>query len=195
MRIVVLHGSSRRGGNSDALVDRFLQGVGDPETHEVTHFYAIEMKIAHCRGCDGCGAPGASGCVIRDDMQRVYPAFTAADVVVIAAPMFWGYMTSQLKTLFDRLEAVASPRHFGGKDVVLFVTYRHYYGSMVEWLGRIARAFGFTMHSLACQTYDPVADRDIAIAELPEHLEAAHRLGQEVAVGRRIRGTRAPHAG
>jgi len=189
MRIVVLHGSARRGGNSDTLVDRFLDGAGGAGTHEVTHFHAIEMSIAHCRGCGGCSA---GTCVIQDDMQTVYPAFSHADVVVLAAPMFWGYMTSQLKTLFDRLEAVASPRHFGGKDFVLFITYRHFFGSMVEWLGRITRAYGSTMYSLTCQTYDPVTDRDVPIAEFPDQLAAAYRLGQNVAAGRRARGTHAP---
>jgi multimeric flavodoxin WrbA len=106
--------------------------------------------------------------------------------------MFWGYMTSQLKTLFDRLEAIVSPKHFGNKDFVLFVTYRHYYGSMVEWLGRITRGYGSTMRVLTCQTYDPATDRDVAIAELPDYLPSAYRLGQEVAAQRRIRGTRAP---
>ncbi len=189
MRIVVLHGSARRGGNSDTLVDRFLDGAGGETEHEISHFRPIEMNIAHCRGCNACSS---GPCVIRDDMDAVYAAFSRADAVVLAAPMFWGYMTSQLKTLFDRLEALASPRHFGGKDFVLFVTYRHYFGSMVEWLGRITRGYGSTLRVLTCQTYDPATDRDVAIAELPDHLTSAYRLGQEVAAQRRIRGTRAP---
>jgi len=37
-----------------------------------------------------------------------------------------------------------------------------------------------------------VDKRRVAIAELPDHLTSAYRLGQEVAAQRRIRGTRAP---
>jgi len=182
MKVVVLHGTARRGGDSDTLVDRFLAGMGGPEEHEIRHFHAIDMNIAHCRSCGACGFEEGTGvCVIRDDMQDVYPAFSEADVVILAAPMFWGYMTSQLKTLLDRLEAIASPKHFGGKDFVLFVTYRHYYGSMVEWLGRITNAFGSRMHAMTCQTYDPGTDRDVPIANFPDRLREAFELGRKVA--------------
>ncbi len=182
MRVLVFHGSQRRGGNSDTLVDRFLAGMSESGGHEVRHFYAIEMDVAHCCGCGTCSTPaGAGKCVLRDDMQEVYPAFAQADVVVLAAPMFWGYMTSQLKTVFDRLEAIAAPRYFGNKDFVLFVTYRHYFGSMVEWLARIAKGFGSRMHAMTCQTYDEATDRDVPIAELPDKLQEALALGRQVA--------------
>ena len=181
MNVVVLHGSARKGGDSDTLADRFLAGLRETGDWEVEHFHAIDMHVAHCRGCGACSS---GRCVVDDDMQRVYPAFSRADVVVLAAPMFWGYMTSQLKTVFDRLEAIASPRHFGGKDFVLLITYRHYYGSMVEWLGRITRAFGSRMDALTCQTYDDETDRDVPIAEFPETLDQAFELGRQVAARR-----------
>ena len=95
--------------------------------------------------------------------------------------MFWGYMTSQLKTLFDRLEAVVSPPYFGGKDFVLLIGYRHNYGSMIEWLDRITNAFASRCHALAVQTYDPVAGRDIPVAEMPDRLDEAYQLGKSVA--------------
>jgi multimeric flavodoxin WrbA len=184
MNVVVLHGSARRGGDSDTLADRFLAGMGGPQAHEILHFCAIDMRIAHCRSCGACGVEDGGGtCVLRDDMQEVYPAFSEAHVVILAAPMFWGYMTSQLKTLFDRLEAIASPKHFGGKDFVLFVTYRHYYGSTVEWLQRITSAFGSRLHSMTCQTYDPETDRDVPIANFPGKLREAFELGRRVASG------------
>ncbi len=182
MKVVVLHGSSRRGGNSDTLADRFLAGLGASEPHVIRHFYPIDMTIAHCRGCGACATlTSPEICVLHDDMQAVYPSFSQADVIVLAAPMFWGYMTSQLKTLFDRLEAIAAPHHFGRKDFVLLVTYRHYFGSMVEWLDRITRAFGSRMHAMTCQTYDPESERDIPISELPAQLDEAFDLGRRVA--------------
>ena len=136
MKVVVLHGSARVGGDTDTLAEQFLLGLDQTGPHEITHFRPIEMHIEHCRACMSCA--DGSGCIIDDAMQDVYPAFCDADLVVMATPMFWGYMTSQLKTLFDRLEAVVSERCFGGKDFVLLIGYRQYFGSMVAWLDRIA---------------------------------------------------------
>jgi NAD(P)H-dependent FMN reductase len=181
MKIIVLHGSARRGGDTDILAEHFVRGLGGEEAHQVAHFRPIDMEIAHCRGetCMGCSA--GKGCVIEDDMQEVYPVFRDAEVVVMATPMFWGYMTSQMKTLFDRLEAVCSPTYFGGKDFVLLIGYRHYYGSMVEWLERITKGFGSRAHALVCRTFDPEAGRDVPITETPDRLREAVSLGEMVA--------------
>ena len=137
MNVLVLHGSAHRGGNTDTLADGLLQGMGGASAHRVTHVVPIDMRIEHCRACEACA--GGGGCVIQDDMQTVYLALRDAEVVVIATPMFWGYMTSQLKTLFDRHEALVSPAYFGKKDFVLLIGYRHYYGSMIEWWERITK--------------------------------------------------------
>ncbi|MFC2082048.1 flavodoxin family protein [Candidatus Bipolaricaulota bacterium] len=179
MNVVVLHGSARRGGDTDTLAEHFVQGLEESGPHDVTHFVPIDMEIAHCRACMECAK--GNGCLLDDDMQSVYPAFHDADVVVLASPMFWGYMTSQLKTLFDRLEAVVSADFFGDKDFVLLIGYRHYYGSMIEWLDRIATGFGSRSHAIACQTYDPQTGRDVPIRELPGKLNEAQELGRRIA--------------
>jgi len=179
MNIVAFHGSARRGGDTDTLAESLLQGLTETGSHEITRFIPSEMKIAHCRACMQCAR--GSGCVIDDDMDDVYPALRNADVVILATPMFWGYMTSQLKTLFDRLEAVVCDDYFGNKDFVLLIGYRQYYGSMIEWVDRIARLAGSRSHALAVQTFDPETSRDIPIREQPERLEEAKALGREVA--------------
>ena len=182
MKVVVLHGSARVGGNTDTLAERFLQGLSEGGNQEVAHFRPIEMHIEHCRACMSCA--GGGGCVIDDDMREVYPVFCDADVVVMATPMFWGYMTSQLKTLFDRLESVVSDRCFGDKDFVLLIGYRQYFGSMVEWLDRIAGLSGSRSHAITVQTFDPETGRDVPVIELTNRLAEAEELGRELAAGR-----------
>lgn len=181
MKVLVLHGSARRGRDTDTLAEAFVEGMSESGEHDVTHFIPIDMNIAHCRACGGCISD--QRCVIDDDMQAVYPALLEADVVVLATPMFWGYMTSQLKTLFDRLEAVVSEKYLGNKDFVLLIGYRGYYGSMVEWLKRITGFVNSRSHALTYQTFNPETGVDIPIQETPERLEEVRQLGREIAAG------------
>ncbi len=180
MNVIVLHGSAHRNGDTDTLAEHFLRGMNEAGSHNVTHFVPIDMDIEHCRACMECTK--GKGCVIQDDMQAVYPALRDANAVVLATPMFWGYMTSQLKTLFDRLEAVMSSEYFGNKEFVLLIGYRQYYGSIIEWLERITRLVGSRSHAIACQTYDPSTGIDVPIQQLPDKLEEAHQLGRRLAI-------------
>ncbi|MCK4318845.1 flavodoxin family protein, partial [Candidatus Bathyarchaeota archaeon] len=129
MRTVVLHGSPRRGRNSDTLVESFLRGLTESGLHEVTHFYLNELEIRPCQGCLDCAEP-PHDCVIGDDMTAIYGAYREADLVVWATPMYWGYLTAQLKTVQDRMEALAWSG-FGGKVFAVIVTYRHHCESAV----------------------------------------------------------------
>lgn len=174
---LVLHGSARIGGTTDALASCFLEGLGAKES-DVSHFRPSAMNIAHCRACMKCSDGG--GCVINDDMRDVYPALGRSRIVVVATPMFWGYMTSQLKTLFDRLEAVVSPRYFGGRDFVLLIAYHQYYGSMVEWMTRITKGFDSTLHWMEARTLDPATGGDIPLSSLADKMDEARALGRAV---------------
>ncbi len=40
-------------------------------------------------------------------MQKIYPLYKEADVVVLASPLYYWTISGQLKTAFDRLFAVA----------------------------------------------------------------------------------------
>jgi len=57
-----------------------------------------------CTGCDGCEKTGM--CVIKDDMQDVYTLMDDADVIIIASPIFFYGVTSQVKALIDRGQAM-----------------------------------------------------------------------------------------
>ena len=105
-RIIVLNGSPRRNGNTSALVEAFREGA-EVAGHEVEVFLLQEMDIHGCRGCFGGGKNPEHPCVQRDDMDMIYPSYVAADIVVLASPLYYWNLSGQLRTAFDRLFAVA----------------------------------------------------------------------------------------
>jgi multimeric flavodoxin WrbA len=116
-------------------------------------------------------------------MQQIYRAFIEADVVVFATPMYWGYMTAQLKAVMDRLEAVTD--HFQGKTFVVLITYRHHAQSTVAFFERVCPYFGVTLHVVTCRTTD-ANENDIPISRCPDSLREAFDLGASLATGPRI---------
>ena len=181
MNVVVLHGSPRKGMNSDTLADMLLKGLNETGFHQVTHFYINEMSISHCQGCLHCATPPHS-CRIDDDMQKIYRAYKAADIIVWASPMYWGYLTAQLKTVQDRMEALAC-EGFDGKTFAVFLTYRHHYESAANMFRRIAPYFHIDLHVVPCRTYDPEGRLDLPIEACAGELQEAYLLGRRLGAG------------
>lgn len=105
-KILILNGSPRPRGNTAALIESFEKGAAEAG-HSVERFDLQKMNIHGCLGCCGGGKDPASPCVQKDDMEKIYPAYQAADTVVLASPMYYWNITGQLKCAFDRLFAVA----------------------------------------------------------------------------------------
>ena len=105
-QILILNGSPRIHGNTAALIDAFTAGA-EAAGHTITRFDLAALDIHGCRGCLGGGKDPRHPCVQRDGMDAVYPAYMAADVVVLASPMYYWSISGQLKCAFDRLFAVA----------------------------------------------------------------------------------------
>ncbi len=110
MHVLGLQGSPRKNGNTDYLMQTFLEkarqmGAG------VELLQLPEMNIQYCMGCGYCEKNGF--CVIRDDemADRVYPKLRQADLVVLGSPVFFYGICAQLKTLIDRGQALWSRKH------------------------------------------------------------------------------------
>ncbi len=105
-KIVILNGSPRKNGNTAELVKAFTEGA-ESAGHTVTCFQLQNMEIHPCLGCCGGGKDFSSPCVQKDGMDKIYPAYREADVVVLASPLYYWTISGQLKAAFDRLFAVA----------------------------------------------------------------------------------------
>ena len=123
-KVVILLGSPRKNGNSAVLAREIARGA-ESQGAQVESFYLQDMKIAPCSACEACHRPGAKGCVIKDDMQAIYPKLLAADAIVFASPIYWFTVSAQLKLAMDRCYALnrEEGHAFAGKRMGLAFAY------------------------------------------------------------------------
>lgn len=103
MRILGIMGSPRLKSNTDLLLDEALKGA-QSQLAEVEKIVVDKLKIGPCREYYGCLKDG--NCVIRDDMDDIYPKLLEADGLIVASPIFFYGLSAQLKALIDRCQAL-----------------------------------------------------------------------------------------
>ena len=116
--VIIISASPRRHGNSDLLCDRFLDGAKDAG-NDAEKIFLRDKTINYCLACDGCKKNGGT-CVHDDDMSEILDKMTAADVLVLATPVYFYTMDAQMKAVIDRTYAVYPG--LGTKDVYFIVT-------------------------------------------------------------------------
>ena len=99
-KVLVLSGSPRKGGNSDTLCDQFILGA-EEAGNQAEKIFLGDKEINYCIACDTCKR-NSSICDHDDDMAEVLDKMIAADVIVMATPVYFYTMDAQMKTLIDR---------------------------------------------------------------------------------------------
>jgi multimeric flavodoxin WrbA len=186
MRAIVLHGSPRRGGNSDTLANHFVQGLKSTGEVEVFDFILNDMKIRPCQGCESCATSENHKCAIDDDMHQIYNVFADADIIVWATPMYWGYMTAQMKTALDRMEALAMDvgKYWLNKEFIAILTYRHHYQSTIGFFERVQDYFRFKFSSILYCSKNEEGSEGLHVSLCKEKLDEANQLGRLIGLKR-----------
>jgi len=103
MTITVLgiSGSPRRHGNTETLLDSFLEGAKDAGA-SVEKVVLKDLNYTPCRGCNACHKTG--DCIVKDDAPVLYEKMFASDIVAVASPIYSMGITAQLKGFIDRAQ-------------------------------------------------------------------------------------------
>ena len=99
-KVLILSGSPRKGGNSDVLCDEFLRGAQE-SGNQVEKVFLRSKKVAPCNACYYCKNSGGK-CAIPDDMAEILDKMQAADVIVMASPVYFYSIGAQMKAVIDR---------------------------------------------------------------------------------------------
>ena len=175
--VLILSASPRKGGNSDTLCDEFMRGALEAG-NTVEKIFLRDYKVNYCLGCGVCNR--THQCVQHDDMAEILEKMVAADVIVMATPVYFYTMDGQMKTLIDR----TVPRYgeIQNKDFYFIVAAADTDPAMME---RTIEGFrGFTEDCLsgACEKgiiYGTGAWQMGDIADSPA-MQQAYEMGKQI---------------
>lgn len=97
--VLGISGSPHRHGNTETLLDAFLQGAHDAGGI-VEKVVLKDLDYQSCRGCNLCHRNGE--CVVQDDAISLFDKILAADCIAIASPIYTMGITAEVKALIDR---------------------------------------------------------------------------------------------
>ena len=106
--ILILQASPRAKGNTAWMAEEYKKAA-EAAGHDVTLVNVSHKKIAGCLACEYCHGKGNGACIQKDDMQELYPLMAEADVLVLAAPIYYFTLCAQIQAPIQRMYCVNSP--------------------------------------------------------------------------------------
>lgn len=131
-KIVCLFGSPRTKGNSAIIAERFNE-TAQKLGAEVKSYYLNKLQYRGCQACMGCKTK-SDKCVLKDDLTEVLDEVRNTDILVIATPIYYGEVSSQVKAFIDRTFSYFVPdfatnayrsRLLPGKKMIFIQTQGH----------------------------------------------------------------------
>jgi multimeric flavodoxin WrbA len=183
MKITAFLGSPRKGGNTDILAQRVLDGAREAglETETVA---LRALKFCGCTSCEQCWKVDSQPCAIKDDMLRLYDTIAGSDVLLFATPVYWYAPTAIMKAFIDRLIPFNRPEGhplIEGKRAVLVSAYEEAGPTAAE---PFVRMFELSFDYLGLRFTDKVIVNGVgpkgAVLDKPDALEQAYRIGKSL---------------
>jgi multimeric flavodoxin WrbA len=180
-RVLIFKGSPREQGNSSILADKAGEGAREAGA-KVESFSLHWMDIRPCDACDTCQETGV--CVLKDDMQQLYPKLEQAEAIIIASPIYWFTVSAQTKLFIDRWYALESPKGnaLRGKQFGILLTYGDrdpYKSGAINAIRTFQDMLGYIGGNIAGMVYGTAMDIG-DVQKQPELLEQAFQLGEKL---------------
>ena len=109
IKVLAFAGSPRRHGNSETMLDWVLGSMVEDKDVTIEKIALSEANIHPCAGCNACEK--LNKCIQRDGMDTVHDKLLAADIIILASPIFCMGIASQPKALIDRAQVFRSRKY------------------------------------------------------------------------------------
>ena len=124
-KILAIQGSYRNNGKTTTMLNYAVEKA-KAQNNEVAYINLHEKRIEYCKGCRKCFENAE--CVFKnDDLYDIAQSIKEADIIMLAAPVYWANVPAVVKNLFDRMsgtsmmETMTFPKpRLKGKRYILF---------------------------------------------------------------------------
>jgi multimeric flavodoxin WrbA len=120
VKISLIVGSPRTNRSCNFLIDQAIKGLKSVDTDfEINKIQISDFRITPCNGCDQCLKP-PNDCPLaeKDDTKKLEDVILGSAAIFIAAPNYFGSVSSQIKVFIDRSRPWKM-KNYLLKDVIL----------------------------------------------------------------------------
>lgn len=115
MYILAINGSPNKDGNTAFLLNEILSYCDGAECEIINaHDAVVSAKTPFCTTCT---TPCNKSCYRGTLLDELYEKVDNADFVIFGSPVYFGSMSAQLKTFFDKTRAVRGEKRWLGKPM------------------------------------------------------------------------------
>lgn len=108
-KLLIIRGSARKNGYTNRLADYVADAL---KGYEITEFDTYSHPFSPCNGCNYCESKGRC---VHNDLDEFFEAFSQADLIVFASPVYNGTFSAPLKSLIDRFQVFYTGFYADGK--------------------------------------------------------------------------------
>jgi multimeric flavodoxin WrbA len=188
-QILCIYGSPRAEGNTDLLLDAFIDGAQLCGA-KVRRVYLRELEISPCLAIEACALDGK--CALEDDMTPLYEELRTTDAVVFATPIMFYGPSAFAKAFIDRCQALWNTKYTLKREVATgrLTERRAVLISVGATRGEklfdpLKMIFRYFLDTFSASLWGEVLVRGVdhkgEILKSPDALKEAHALGEELA--------------
>jgi len=122
VNVLGISGAHRKNRNSSFMVQEALRSAEKVKDVKTEFIELSDFKIEYCQHCNKCiftaddsDRKSGGGCVLKDDMQHIYPMLEKADGIIFGSPVYVSNVSARMKTFMDRLRPLAFKGTFAYK--------------------------------------------------------------------------------
>jgi multimeric flavodoxin WrbA len=188
-RLLAIHGSPRRKGNTALLLHEAVRGAREAGG-EVEEVFLRDLKMSPCLEIYGCKKTGR--CIIQDDFQRIRDLLLSSQGIMLASPIFFYTVSAHTKILMDRCQSLWVKKYwiektpFGKRDTAkkaLFISVGATKGKRL--FDGVLLTVRYFLDTFDAELWKSLLYRGLDfegdVLKHPEYLEEAYKAGNEMA--------------